>query len=231
MRLVDSEGIINPKAFYNYLSAWTSNDALAYGASQANLKPEPKQWFHAADYELKIPKSAPLIYAQLPFYLHSLRETKDITLLISQVRELCQRFEARGLPNFPSGIPFLFWEQFLKLRQTFALAVLCALGAVFIVMSVFTFNLWAATIVTGALAAMVFQVIGVMGAFGIKLSAITAVLLIIAVGISVNFTIQICLVSTLCDVNLTYVINFYFLNIEAQKETILGFPEYDNKNS
>lgn len=34
VRLVDSEGIINPKAFYNYLSAWTWNDGFAYGASQ-----------------------------------------------------------------------------------------------------------------------------------------------------------------------------------------------------
>lgn len=33
-RLVDSEGIINPKAFYNYLSAWASNDVFPYSASQ-----------------------------------------------------------------------------------------------------------------------------------------------------------------------------------------------------
>jgi len=33
-KLVDAEGIINTKAFYNYLSAWAWNDALAYGASQ-----------------------------------------------------------------------------------------------------------------------------------------------------------------------------------------------------
>lgn len=33
-RLVDSDGIINPKAFYNYLSAWASNDVFPYSASQ-----------------------------------------------------------------------------------------------------------------------------------------------------------------------------------------------------
>lgn len=33
-RLVDSEGIINTKAFYNYLSAWASNDVFSYSASQ-----------------------------------------------------------------------------------------------------------------------------------------------------------------------------------------------------
>jgi hypothetical protein len=88
VRLVDGEGIINPKAFYNYLSAWASNDALAYGASQANLHPEPRPWYHAAeDFELKIPKSAPLIYTQLPFYLHGLGDTQHITRLIAQVQE------------------------------------------------------------------------------------------------------------------------------------------------
>lgn len=35
-RLVDNEGIINPKAFYNYLSAWATNDVFAYGASQVS---------------------------------------------------------------------------------------------------------------------------------------------------------------------------------------------------
>lgn len=35
-RLVDSDGIINPKAFYNYLSAWASNDVFSYSASQVN---------------------------------------------------------------------------------------------------------------------------------------------------------------------------------------------------
>lgn len=35
-RLVDSEGIINVKAFYNYLSAWASNDVFSYSASQVN---------------------------------------------------------------------------------------------------------------------------------------------------------------------------------------------------
>lgn len=33
-RLVDADGVINPKAFYNYLSAWASNDVFSYSASQ-----------------------------------------------------------------------------------------------------------------------------------------------------------------------------------------------------
>jgi len=69
-RLVDSHGIINPSAFYNYLSAWYSNDAMAYSFSQASLVPAPKEWMHdPIDYGLKIPKSQPIILARIPFYL------------------------------------------------------------------------------------------------------------------------------------------------------------------
>lgn len=199
VRLVDGEGIINPKAFYNYLSAWASNDALAYGASQANLRPEPKPWYHvASDVELKIPKSAPLMYAQLPFYLHGLSDTIKITKVIDQVRKLCLKYEAKGLPNFPSGIPFLFWEQYLTLRQSLGVAILCALGAVFFIISVLLVNLWTAMMVTVAVAALVFQLIGFMGITGIKLSAIPAVLLVVSVGIGVHFTANIALSFLTC---------------------------------
>lgn len=158
----------------------------------------PKQWFHVVgDYELKIPKSAPLVYTQLPFYLHGLGETEKITNLIGQVRTLCDKFEERGLPNFPSGIPFLFWEQYLGLRQSLGFALLGALTAVFIVVAVLLMNLWAATLVVFSLGAMVLQLLGAMGVLGIKLSAIPAVLLIVAVGIGVQFTVHICLVSIL----------------------------------
>lgn len=37
VKLVDHDGVINPKAFYNYLSAWSWNDILAYGASQVRF--------------------------------------------------------------------------------------------------------------------------------------------------------------------------------------------------
>ncbi|XP_046629599.1 protein patched isoform X1 [Neodiprion virginianus] len=192
-RLVDSDGIINPRAFYNYLSAWASNDAFAYGASQANLRPEPRQWFYTNDPELKIPKSMPLTYAQMPFYLHKLTDTDQITELIGSVRELCRKFEERGLPNFPSGIPFLYWEQYMGLRGCLGIALLAALGASVAVVGVLLLNLWAALLVGTSLAGVVLQLLGIMGLCGIKLSAVPAVLLVVSVGIAVHFTVHICL--------------------------------------
>nr|XP_021192438.2 protein patched [Helicoverpa armigera] len=193
-RLVDKEGIINPKAFYNYLSAWATNDALAYGASQGNLKPQPKRWTHSAgDVELKIPKSSPLIYTQLPFYLSGLSDTENIKTLIMSVRDLCLKFEAKGLSNFPSGIPFLFWEQYLYLRTSLLLALACALAAVFVAVMVLLLNFWAAVLVTLALATLVLQLLGTMALLGVKLSAVPAVLLVLAIGRGVHFTVHLCL--------------------------------------
>lgn len=37
-RLVNKDGIINSKAFYNYLTAWASNDVFSYSASQVSLE-------------------------------------------------------------------------------------------------------------------------------------------------------------------------------------------------
>ncbi|KAL0850981.1 hypothetical protein ABMA28_006876 [Loxostege sticticalis] len=193
-RLVDKDGIINPKAFYNYLSAWASNDALAYGASQGNLKPQPKTWIHSpTDTDLKIPKSSPLIYAQLPFYLSGLTDTESIKQLIISVRELCLKFEAKGLSNFPSGIPFLFWEQYLYLRTSLLLALACALAAVFVAVMVLLLNAWAALLVTLALATLVLQLLGTMALLDVKLSAVPAVLLVLAIGRGVHFTVHLCL--------------------------------------
>lgn len=198
MRLVDADGLINAKAFYNYLSAWASNDALAYSASQASLRPEPRQWFHdPQDVELKIPKSQPLVYAQLPFYLNNLGSTQEITEVIEEVRAICRRFEERGLPNFPIGIPFTFWEQYLGLRFYLTLALASVLASTFLVVSVVLLNPWAATVVVVFLATMVVELFGFMGFVGIRLSAVPAVILIVTVGIGMEFVGHVCLVGVL----------------------------------
>ncbi|XP_053962100.1 protein patched [Anastrepha ludens] len=193
-RLVDSEGIINPKAFYNYLSAWATNDVFAYGASQGKLHPEPRQYYHiAGEYDLKIPKSLPLVYAQLPFYLHGLTDTSEIKALIGHIRDLSVKFEGRGLPNYPSGIPFIFWEQYMTLRCSLALILCISLIAAFILVSILLLSVWAAALVVFSVVASLIQIFGAMTILGIKLSAIPAVILILSVGMIVCLTVHISL--------------------------------------
>ena len=132
----------------------------------------------------------------------------DVAFLL-QVRSLCQKFEERGLPNYPSGIPFLFWEQYLGLRESLILALGCALIGVFLVVSILLLNCWAGLLVALTLASIVIQLLGIMGFLGIKLSAIPAVLLIVAVGIGVHFTVHICVVSITRVYKLMFSIKFY----------------------
>ncbi|XP_055853785.1 protein patched [Episyrphus balteatus] len=193
-RLVDRDGIINPKAFYNYLSAWATNDMFAYGASQGKLRPEPRAYEHSPlEVELKIPKSQPLVYTQLPFYLHGLTDTSEIKSLIGHIRDLSEKFETRGLPNYPSGIPFIFWEQYMTLRSSLALILLCSLAAAFVLVATLLLSAWAALLVVINVVASLVQIFGAMTLLGIKLSAIPAVILILGVGLIVCFTVRISL--------------------------------------
>ncbi|UXI18578.1 transmembrane protein [Sarcoptes scabiei] len=191
-RLVDKHGIINPKAFYNYLSAWTSNDILAYGSSQASFKPEPREWIHEAqDVELKIPKSPPLTLTQIPFHLNNLKTTEEIMLTIENIRNLCRRFEDRGLPNFPSGVPFTYWEQYFELRSFLIMSLLTILGGIFVSITVLMCSIRTPLIIVSILIINLTFLYGFMGWVGIKLSALPAVILTISVGQSFSSLIHI----------------------------------------
>jgi patched 1 protein len=93
VRLVDERGVIRPTGFYNYLSAWVSNDALAYSYSEGGLSPSPRTWYHEPDdTELRIPKSAPLQMALMPFQLVALDSTEALTDTVGQIRAICDSF-------------------------------------------------------------------------------------------------------------------------------------------
>lgn len=170
-----------------------------------------------SEYDLKIPKSAPLTYTQLPFILHGLHDTPDIKTVIGQIREICEKFEKRGLPNYPSGelprifptpfewltnqislplgIPFTFWEQYMDLRQNLVISIACAFGAAFVLVSLLLLSGWAALLVVASVLSSLIQLVGVMILLDIKLSAIPAVILVLSVGLGVCFTVHISLVS------------------------------------
>ncbi|CAL1269676.1 unnamed protein product [Larinioides sclopetarius] len=191
MRLVDRNGIINTKPFYNYLSAWVSNDPLAYSASRAYFAPEPRQWIHdPQDVDLKMPKSQPLVYAQMPFFLDDMSTTEEITATIREVRAVCEKFEARGLPNFPSGLIFTYWEQFINLRTDLFVSIFYVCIVILTVLSLLLLNPWAAVVEVAVLLLITVELFGFMGIVGIRLNAVSSVILICAVGMGVSFTIQ-----------------------------------------
>uniref|UniRef100_UPI00398F6AC7 protein patched homolog 1 n=1 Tax=Pristiophorus japonicus TaxID=55135 RepID=UPI00398F6AC7 len=197
-RLVNIEGIINPNAFYIYLTAWVSNDPVAYAASQANIRPHPPEWVHdkaddRPETALRIPAAEPIEYAQFPFYLNGLRETSDFVEAIEKVRNICSNFTNQGVASYPNGYPFLFWEQYVGLRHWLLLAISVVLACTFLVCALFLLNPWTAGIIVLVLALMTVELFGMMGLIGIKLSAVPVVILIASVGIGVEFTVHVAL--------------------------------------
>ncbi|KAI7797728.1 protein patched homolog 1 [Triplophysa rosa] len=197
-RLVNSEGIINPNAFYIYLSAWVSNDPVAYAASQANIRPHPPEWLQDRTdsnpvSRLNIPAAEPIEYAQLPFYLNGLRETPQFVEAIESVRAICSNYTRQRLPSYPNGYPFLFWEQYVGLRHWLLLSISVVLACTFLVCAVFLLNPWTAGIIVLVLSLMTVELFGMMGLIGIKLSAVPVVILIASVGIGVEFTVHVAL--------------------------------------
>uniref|UniRef100_A0A8C3FJ33 Patched 2 n=1 Tax=Chrysemys picta bellii TaxID=8478 RepID=A0A8C3FJ33_CHRPI len=197
-RLVDENGIIPPETFYICLTVWVSNDPLGVAASHANFYPPPPEWIHdkydATGENLRIPAAQPLEFAQFPFYLSGLRQTADFVEAIESVRAVCEEAaRERGVASYPSGYPFLFWEQYIGLRHWFLLAVSIVLACTFLVCAVLLLNPWTAGIIVAVLAMMTVELFGMMGLMGIKLSAIPAVILIASVGIGVEFTVHVAL--------------------------------------
>ncbi|PFX16833.1 Protein patched-like 1 [Stylophora pistillata] len=199
VRLVNKDGIIRPETFYKYLLVWYNMDPLGYTYSQANIKPEPEEsWYNkrsTQDYTaMRVEPPAPMInFSYIPFKLINLQETKDFISTIKSVRALCEEFEKAGLPNYPSGIPFIFWEQYIWLGEHLLTAVAIVLSASFVVMAVILCNFWAAMLIVIVLVMITVEVYGFMGLAGIKLSAVPAVTLILSVGVGVEFTVHMCM--------------------------------------
>jgi len=175
-RLVDTNGIINPKAFYYYLAAWVAKDPFTYATSEANFKPEPKVWNDNPD-DLKIERARPLNYAQIPF-LMKLPSNQDCSKTISQIRSISQAFEQLNLPNFPTGIPFIFWDQFLNLDIQFFVAIALSAGLIFIVIGLITSDFRVAAIITVPILLTILEVYSFMGYMSIPFNNILAVLLV-----------------------------------------------------
>ncbi|KAH0618674.1 hypothetical protein JD844_018081 [Phrynosoma platyrhinos] len=197
-RLVDENGIIPPDIFYICLTVWVSNDPLGFAASQANFYPPTPEWIHdkydATGENLRIPAAQPLEFAQFPFYLNGLRQTSDFVAAIESVRAICDEVaQTHGVLSYPSGYPFLFWEQYIGLRHWLLQAIGIVLACTFLVCTVLLLNPWTASIIVFVLAMMTVELFGIMGLMGIKLSAIPVVILIASVGIGVEFTVHVAL--------------------------------------
>ncbi|KAL3202730.1 hypothetical protein MRX96_012060 [Rhipicephalus microplus] len=144
-RLVDDEGIVNPKGFYNYLSAWASNDALAYSASEANLRPN-----HGSGYTRgRRSNCASPSRRRLP--TPRCLSTSAACATVARCREpsracgRCVHASRRGdSPTSLAEHPSPFGSSTCGSRIHLMAALALALAAVFLVLALALLNLWAA---------------------------------------------------------------------------------------
>ncbi|XP_020624651.1 protein patched homolog 1-like isoform X2 [Orbicella faveolata] len=193
-KLVSDDGIIRPEIFYKALTTWTNEDFLGYQFSQAVIKPKTVNWTNIKnkqnDKAMKVPTAKPITFANNNFNVIGLNETKDFVKLIEAVRKICDKYSDDGLPNYPSGVPFTFWEQYIWLRRQMLIAISISLAVSFVVMVIILFNIRAAAVIVLVPTMIIVEVYGFMGLAGIKVSAFPAVRVILFVGVGMEFTVH-----------------------------------------
>ena len=207
---LDAEGLIPTASFYEYYYQWLELDSITVATIQAQNFNYTCASVVRRDSETNEPSftvSGPgecadgtrgdLTYAFISLYIDGLKETEDFTRMITAVRGVCDKYAAQGLPNFPAGQPFTFWEQYVHIWGHLlrnigsALAVVCVCSLALLVSPV------AAALITLTILITAVEIGGTMGLVGIKLSAIPVVSLIMSVGIAVEFTVHLVRSTTL----------------------------------
>ena len=118
-----------------------------------------------------------------------MNSTEEITSTIQEIRAICKTYEEKGLPNFPTGLPFTYWEQYISLRVSLGASLIVVFAIIFVALCTLLVNCWASSMLTFVLALTSVQIFGLMGLLVIRLSAVPAVILIIAVGKSIHILI------------------------------------------
>ncbi|XP_022907743.1 protein patched [Onthophagus taurus] len=167
------DGIIDPSAFYYYLSVWGTTDSFSYSSAQANLQPRPHQYSSVkTEHELIIRKSQRLNYAQMPFYLKDLRTTQKIMETLKQIKAISDEYNNLGIKNYPIGLIFSYFYQFIAFQQLLLiqLSLTITVGLIICCILIHWKKLWTAliNILAGLLLLTYFDInamTGPMGAF------------------------------------------------------------------
>merc|ERR1711865_342488 len=153
----------------------------------------------------------PMKVSKMPMMSINLKKGSDFVQLIKESRKALHVLDKKLLGNpsdvsdgdlFPSGVPFVFWEQYVTLidelteKLGYALAVaiatvttlLFALSPAKDAGTRLLVSVWGSLIVITLCIITVVEVYGFMGIVGIKLNAIPQVTLIMTLGIAVEFT-------------------------------------------
>lgn len=127
---------------------------------------------------------------------HLLISESQVLAFVKEIRGICAKFEARGLPVFPWGIPFRFYDQYLTLPINSALVIGLAAGTVSLILFFslgFSFRPVAVVLLVAAITLM--QIAGAIGWLGVGLNALPVEIALLGVSLVVFPTVQIVVVS------------------------------------
>ena len=150
----------------------------------------------------------PMPITMMQMFANRLDSTEKYVELIKWSRETIEKYEKNtGFPSFPTGIPIIFWEQYVTLWDTVSQIVIIMSVVVYAIMA-FTFlfiqpkgvnflmkivtALWTSFILIFCILMITFSLVCLMGFTDIWLNGIPAVTLIVSVGVAVEFTAHLC---------------------------------------
>jgi hypothetical protein len=181
-------------------------DTGILGSGSVDAEGEPRVVGQLGD------EGSELTYTEFSMYSFNTVDNEDYVKLIEQVREECKN---SPIPSYPKGTGFLYWEQYIGLQETLLTNIIFALVAVFCTTVVMLLVVpkvereKCGTLVAAAfggaftlvfiLSLYMVEIYGFMGWMDIKLSALPAVSLIMAVGVGVEFTAHIILAFILAE--------------------------------
>lgn len=128
----------------------------------------------------------------------------QILAFVSEIRKICESFETKGLPVFPWGVPFRFYEQYLNLPINSGVVLGLAAGMTCLILFCsLGFSLRPVVVVLLMAFITMTQIAGTIGWLGVGLNALPVEIALIGVSLVVFISIQMVVVSLpLC---LTYV--------------------------
>jgi len=121
----------------------------------------------------------------IPFLMKDLASTNDFIAAIEATRAIT---DAAGIPCFPAGFPYDFYEQYLDVKSSLIKDLGYTAIGVFLAIAFFLVHP-VAVLITGAIITMiVVETYGLLHFMDVKINGVCVVNMVMAVGVSVEFT-------------------------------------------
>jgi len=201
---------LNKTDFHRCLNEWINSD-LYYDLLTPQF-PLVDTFAPKGNRTVQLNAAGKMTYSRGTFLTQDLNTNDDFVILINQIRTLAKHDNSAGetfeadtatFPSFPKGEPIDFWDQYVTLVSVISTAIVLAVVVAWVLFIVVIFlvskadadipikkrllySFWQASICASIIACSVIEIWGLMCLFGIKISAIPTISIIMASGVCVD---------------------------------------------